>query len=104
MKIAVAQQFSRTPGARLRDEGPYSGQQFREEILEPAFLTHRMSEEGLVVDLDGTYGYGSAWLDEVFGGLARKYGIEEVLYAVSIISLEEPYLVEEIESYITQGR
>ena len=38
MELHIARDFSFTPGPRLREEGTYSGQEFREEILKPRFL------------------------------------------------------------------
>lgn len=65
--ISIAKDFSSSPAARYRHEGPNSGQRFREEFLEPA-----LREGGMVeVDLDGVVGYGSSFLEEAFGGLVR---------------------------------
>ena len=68
--------FSKTPGSRYRNEGlkAYSGEEFREDFLEPLFLEALNENKKLLVDLDGTIGYGTSWLEEVFGGLARKHG------------------------------
>lgn len=106
LKIFV-KNFSKTPGTRYRDEGKkaHSGQQFREEILAPAFQKVRNGEYGkLVVDLDGTIGYGTSWLEEVFGGLAREYETQEVLHRLELISNEEPYLIEDINQYIRNAK
>ena len=69
-RISVAQQFSPYPAGRYYDDGPNSGQRFREEHLLPALK----SGEEVVVDLDGTLGYGSSFLEEAFGGLVREHG------------------------------
>jgi len=98
--------FSITPGSRYRDEGTkaHSGQEFREDYLEPKFKEALESDKLLVVNLDGTIGYGTSWLEEVFGGLARDYGIEEVLNRISFISEEEEYLIEDITQYIKDAK
>lgn len=100
--IKIASDFSQYPGARNREDGQYSGQEFFEDILEPKFNS---LEEGemLTIDLDGTEGYATSFLDEAFGGLARKYGKEKVLKKLSFISNEEPYLEDEIKYYISQS-
>lgn len=98
--------FSITPGSRYRDEGKkaHSGQEFREDFLEPKFKEALQSDKLLIVNLDGTIGYGTSWLEEVFGGLARNYGIEEVLNRIEFISEEEEYLIEDITQYIRDAK
>jgi hypothetical protein len=92
--------FSITPGSRYRDEGlkSHSGQEFREDYLEPIFEKNNGSV--IIVNLDGTIGYGTSWLEEVFGGLARKFGKDLVLKQIDFISNEEPYLIADIREYI----
>lgn len=101
IKIRVCD-FSKTPGSRYRDEGKkaHSGQEFREDILEPNFKTAIAQNQKLFVDLDGTIGYGTSWLEEVFGGLARAYGKEKVLNLLDFKSEEEDYLIDDIKQYI----
>ena len=101
IKITV-KEFSITPGSRYRDEGEkaHSGQEFREDYLEKKFEEAVKNRKKLVVDLDGTIGYGTSWLEEVFGGLARKYNKKDVQNTLEFISEEEPYLIEDIKQYI----
>lgn len=47
-------------------DGDYNGQKYREEVLVPA-----LKRGAVHVLLDGTAGYGSSFLEEVFGGLVR---------------------------------
>jgi len=68
--IVVAQQFSRSPGGRTRDDGPYSGERFREEFLVPAL---KGTDSKFEVDLRGALTLGSSFLDEAFGGLVRVH-------------------------------
>lgn len=99
--IAV-RDFSVIPGSRQRDEGKkaHSGQEFREDYLEPKFKEALSQNTKLKVDLDGTLGYGTSWLEEVFGGLARKYGKDLVSKTLELKSDEEPYLIDDINEYI----
>jgi hypothetical protein len=94
--------FSKTPGSRYRDEGKkaHSGEEFREDILEPNFKIALANNQKLHVDLDGTIGYGTSWLEEVFGGLTRAYGKEKVLSTLDFKSEEEDYLIDDIKQYI----
>lgn len=95
-------EFSITPGSRELDEGKkaHSGEEFRIKFLEPAFKKILKTENKLIVNLDGTIGYGTSWLEEVFGGLARIYGREVVKNKLTFISDEEPYLIDDINEYI----
>lgn len=104
-RLIKIKDFSLTPGSRNKDEGTKanSGQEYREDFLEPEF---KMAIEGnykLLVDLDGTVGYGTSWLEEVFGGLARKYGNNRVLNLLEFKSDEEPYLIDDIKDYINEA-
>lgn len=88
-KISIAKDFSKTPGARNRTDGPYSGEEFREDFLEPALLKYDV----VTVVLDGAYGYPLSFLEEVFGGLVRKFGAEKFRDKLKIISKDEPHLI-----------
>lgn len=73
MMIRVASEFSETPGPRSRDEGKDSGQEFLERLLRPGYEEARLSNSTLLIDLDGTDGYATSFLESAFGGLARIY-------------------------------
>lgn len=66
MRIEIAQQFSRTPAGRYRKDGPFSGEQFRDDVLVPA-----LRQGAVEVVLAGAAGYPSSFLEEAFGGLVR---------------------------------
>lgn len=68
MTIRIAKEFSKYPAGRYLKDGPYSGESFRKKFLEPNIPIH----EKIVIELDGTRGYGSSFLEEAFGGLVRK--------------------------------
>ena len=100
MTIKISTDFSDTPGARHRDEGKYSGEEFREDMLEKYFLQAKENGEKLVIDLDGGYGYPTSFLEEAFGGLARIYPPKEVLDVLDFISNDVPSLIDDIKDYI----
>jgi hypothetical protein len=103
IKINIVKDFSETPGARFIKEGDFSGELFFKTILEPKYLEAKEKKMKLQIDLDGTSGFATSFLDESFGNLSRKYGIKDVLEIVELISLEEPSLIEEIiNEYISQ--
>ena len=104
MKIKVAADFTRTPGHRSPDDGLFSGELFLKDILSPVFQDCYNLNDLLFVDLDGTAGYATSFLEASFGGLARIYPIDEVLKRIRIICVSEPYLVEEVDAYIKEAR
>jgi hypothetical protein len=101
--ISVAKDFSKTPGFRYRGQSPTtSGQQFREEILEPKYLEAVSKKEKLQVILDGTDGYLTSFLEESFGGLQRNHLKSNVLDSIEIISNEERHWIEDIQRYVKE--
>jgi hypothetical protein len=98
--ISIANDFSEAPGARYYEDGPFSGQEFREKILKPAFENN----DKIKILLDGTEGYATSFLEESFGGLSRIFGKEDVLKKISFTSLEDPTLIDEIIQYIEEAK
>lgn len=64
-------EFAKAPGGRFRKDGPNSGEWFRDDILVPELRKVADPNAPLIVELDGTPGYGSSFLEEAFGGLIR---------------------------------
>ena len=58
------------------------------------------------IELDGTEGYGSSFLEEAFGGLVRLrgFGAEELHRLVTLISDEDESIPIEIWDYIDSGK
>ena len=104
MNLSIATEFSETPGPRTRAEGDFSGELFLDEFLLPRYEAAIAGKDTLTVDLDGTEGYATSFLEAAFGGLARKYTAEDILRIVRFKSDDEPYLVAEITKYIKEAR
>jgi len=102
--ISIAKDFSETPGPRARDEGDFSGDEFLEDLLRPAFVEAKEHGATLTIDLDGTEGYATSFLESAFGGLAREFDSAEILKVIVFKSDDEPFLVNEIKGYITDAR
>lgn len=100
--IRVKSDFSLTPGPRYESEGKNSGEQFRRELLVKNIKDMQLSKGKITVDLDGTAGYGCAFLDEAFGGLIRVEGLDyhQLKNTLSFISIDEPNLIKEIDEYM----
>jgi hypothetical protein len=101
IKIRIATDFSKVPAGRYVTDGNVSGQVFREKMLVPALS----QGAHVVVDLDGTEGYGSSFLEESFGGLIRNHGftLAQLRDQLELKSFEDPSLLVEIEEYLTEA-
>lgn len=95
--VSVARDFTRFPAGRYKKNGDTSGEAFRERFLEPPLRDGKH----VVVEFDGTVGYGSSFLEEAFGGLIRSLRLapEAVLSHLTLQS-SDPSIVDEIKEYI----
>ncbi len=103
-KIIVWKDFSDNPGARYRTDGPFSGQQFLEEHLEPKFDKAVEGNYILVIDLDGVWGYPSSFVSGSFGKLSLKHGSEKVLKHIKFKSEQSALRLEKIVNEIKKPR
>jgi hypothetical protein len=71
IEIHLAADFSRYLGGRYRTDGPWSGQQFRDDMLVPRFDEAHAQGAKLVIVLEGLAAVPSSFLEEAFGGLLR---------------------------------
>ncbi len=99
IQINIAKDYTRTPGARNISDCKYSGEEFREQFLDDHFKDPKDNTKIRVI-FDGAEGYATSFLEEAFGGLARKYGTKRCLDRFEFISEEEPLLIEEVINYI----
>lgn len=106
IKINIAEDYSKTPGSRYEKEGKYSGEIFRERILAPKIKDAIKNDNKIEINLDGTAGYGTSFLEEIFGGLIRVDNIsyDEIKKRLTIISLEEDYLLDDIEQDLLDAK
>ncbi|GAB2478256.1 hypothetical protein GCM10011375_18880 [Hymenobacter qilianensis] len=106
--LTVATEFSRTPGVRTLSEGDSSGEVFLSRYLYPRFIEAMGQGKTLVVNLDGTAGYATSFLEASFGGLVRgdeEHGIpgtslRTVQRYLRLVCTDDPYLLEEIGEYM----
>lgn len=111
--------FTKYPGPRYRALGSNSGEEFREQYLIDALK----SNSEVSVNLDGVLGYGSSFLEEIFGGIVRAMpahpvsihpnGDQIVKYDFitlgmvnfmkdNLVSNDDPSVIKEINGYITR--
>ncbi len=97
--------YTRYPGPRYRQDGAFSGQEFREDVLVPA-LRNALAKHGTVsVILDNVAGYGSSFLEESFGGLLRNgFSIEDLSRHLRIVAETSRFQHHRLraESYIQE--
>lgn len=112
-------EFTKYPGPRYINLGSNSGEKFREEYL----ITALKESSEISVNLDGVLGYGSSFLEEIFGGLvrampahpAKKHPNGDLIVKHAFVTLEmvdfiknnlishdDPSLIVEIKNYITR--
>jgi hypothetical protein len=105
--IVYLKDFTETPGGRYarQHDGPgYSGEEFRQQVLEPAWIAALEAKKPFLVDLDGTAGLPGAFIDEAFGGLVERFCIKTYSELMDLIKIKcdtEPYILEDIEESIT---
>lgn len=89
--ISVLNDFSENPNLRHCSISDNSGEQFYHSVLNTAFKNAYENGEKLTVNLDGTAGYASSFLDEAFGNLVYDFTLDKVKNNVEIISEQEPH-------------
>lgn len=108
--INLAERF-RFPGPRFIALGPQSGEEFKNYLIGelnkiyPSGINHfdKNNSIKVIVNLDGTQGYGSSFLEEGFGGLIRAGIPYDLVKNIHIISDEEPELIYDIKDYIEKA-
>ncbi|WP_158235508.1 STAS-like domain-containing protein [Caulobacter sp. FWC2] len=93
--VNVADKFGRFAAGRYRSDGPSSGQEFREEIAEPALA----GGADVVLNMDGMLAFPASFLDEAFGGLVREAirqgeDAQALIARITIVSSEDPFVAE----------
>lgn len=104
LHLSVAREFTETPGPRSPDEGKFSGKEFLDKLLLVKFDDAVERKVKLHINLDGTAGYATSFLEAAFGGLARLHPPKLVLKTIEFTSDDEPYLIDEIRQYIKEAR
>ena len=94
--ISIADDFSRYPAGRFREDGNFSGAAFREDLLVPALRAKNVAI--VTVSFDDVAGFGSSFLEEAFGGLIREEGFHRQFLDVHLeLVTTEPDLKDFVE-------
>ncbi len=81
-EINIAKDFSSFLKGKMRKDGPYSAEVFREDFLVPALKKF----DQVTVDLNGVKGYPDGFLREVFGKLDKHFNYDTLMSKLSIES------------------
>lgn len=85
-KYNFAEEFTKNPGLRFRKLSEFSGEEFREDVLEKFFTENKK----IIINIDGIESsLGSSFLSEAFGNIAVKYGKEKFKEIVEIDTSSE---------------
>lgn len=100
--INISSDFSTEPYGRYPTDGDDNGARFRDEWLVPSMSKF----DSVTINLDGTEGYMSSFLEEAFGGLVRHghYSAQAAKSKLKLISEEDPTIVPEILEYIDSAK
>lgn len=94
--LIIAAEFKDNPGARDREDGPHSGQQFLEELFLERFNKAVQENYILLVDLDGVWGYPSSFVSGSFGKLSMERGADLLLNHLSFKSDKNPLRIDKV--------
>jgi len=103
-KINIAQDFTRYPGARYVSDGDNSGEKFYIIMLKAKFEgVFNSDNKKLEINFDGTYGYASSFISEVFRRLVFDYkDKQKILSKLILTTNDDPLLKEAILSVINE--
>lgn len=103
--IHISKDFSRFPGGRYKKFGPFSGEEFRDDLLIPR-LDDSEADEVVEIDLSEVFTYAPSFLDESFAALVRngRYSAEQFHAKIKFISdaVNRPYIAL-INSYVAEA-
>lgn len=101
--LKVSRDFSGAPGPGRKSEGENSGEEFLENVLLQDVKNALKDNTYLLVDLDGTFGYGISFLKESFGRIIEHIDgltVNRLLDILEFKTEEEPSLEYDIIRYI----
>lgn len=101
--IVVATEFTDATGARDRTDGPFSGEQFFDDLLLPRFIKAQQENKKLLLKLDNTWGYASSFISGAFGRLADKFGSKTVLEVLEFESKDDPSVPDKITAEVNKS-
>ncbi len=104
MTISIAEDFSKVPVGRFRDDGEWSAERFREDLLIPA-LKKADKKHPVIVNINGVEGYSASFLEEAFAGLIGGEYTREDIQEKLQIEADDTYDIYKkiILTYLKEG-
>ncbi|WP_123951808.1 STAS-like domain-containing protein [Francisella hispaniensis] len=95
-----AKEFNPRPGKRFESLTPgRSGEKFRDEVLEKIFQENKK----IVIDASEISNpMIPSFLDEAFGAIATKYGLDKFLESVDIFSKKDKEIKDDMLYYVNR--
>jgi hypothetical protein len=94
--LVIAVEFKDNPGARDREDGPNSGQEFLEDVFLARFNKAVDENYIVLIDLDGVWGYPSSFVSGSFGKLSMERGSEILLKHLQFKSDKNPIRIDKV--------
>lgn len=105
IEIIISSDFTDAPGARYRKDGPFSGEEFYEDLMKSKLKSVWDNEEKLYINFDNTMGYASSFISEVFLRAVTDFkDKKKIKEKIIFISEDDPLLIDEIEAAIDEAK
>lgn len=85
--------FSEFPGGRHRADGPASGEQFRQEVLD-GFMSRGTP---IILDFNGVFTVAPSFLDEALGPYMASFGKSRFDGLIQINASEDPDILKDLD-------
>jgi len=97
IKNLKIREFSKYPGGRHPSDGLYSGELYRQTVLEPLF------KQGIdfCIDTNGVFAIAPSFLDEAFGPFIEELGESEFRRRFVFIVNDDPDFNDELDFVIS---
>lgn len=96
-------EFTEYPGPGKAEFGNFSGEEFLEKKLWPAYQNARSKGQVLFIDMDGTAGFGTSFARESILGLIKRANSRSIHNEI-IVKIDEIRILDElIQSWLQEG-
>ncbi len=105
VEINISRDFTLYPGARYISDGEYSGEEFFDSHLKPTLESvWDDPDRTVLIDFDGTFGYASSFISEVFIRTVKYFKDKErINKKLHFKSEDDPLLIESIKKIINNA-
>lgn len=106
IEINIARDFTKSPGARYKSDGKYSGEEFYEDILKPKLSSiWEDPNKKILIDFDGTFGYAYSFISQVFTKVVEDFREKDkIKEKLEFKSDDEPLLINSIRQIMDETK